>query len=163
MTHRTALMITGAIAAIFSLANVSVSEDRQCVPAALHGATVFIPVYSHISHGDRLRPFNLALTVSLRNTDAENPVTITKAEYYNEKGKLIRNLIPGALALLPLHSFEYRVKESDVAGGSGGSVIVKWTSERPASPLLAESIMIGTSSAQGISFTSEGRITSFEP
>lgn len=145
------------------LGPIEVKAEERCVPASLRGATIFLPVYSHISHGDKLRPFNLAVTISLRNTDAATPVTITGAEYYDANGKLIRNLVPNPVALMPLHSIEYKIKESDVAGGSGGSVVLKWSSQKPASPLLAESIMIGTSSAQGLSYSSRGQITAFEP
>jgi len=51
---------------------------------------------------------------------------------------------------------EYIVAQTDVSGGSGANFLVRWTSEAPASPLLVEAVMIGTSAQQGISFTSRG-------
>ena len=110
-----------------------------------------------------MRPFNLAVTVSLRNSDSSVPVTISRAEYFDAQGKLVRNLLAGPIALMPLHSSELKIRESEIGGGSGGSIIVKWSSQSPASPLLVEAIMIGTISSQGISFSSRGQITSFEP
>jgi len=141
----------------------SLALEHRCIPAELRGATVYVPVYSHIYHGDRLRPFNLAVTVSLRNTDSRSPITISRVDYYDTNGRFIRNLLAGPFALMPLHSSEYKIKESDTAGGSGGSVLIQWSSEKPVSPLLAESVMIGASSAQGISYSSRGQIIEFEP
>ncbi len=41
------------------------------------GQTIYVPVYSHIYHNNRQEIFNLAATLSIRNTDLEQPIIIT--------------------------------------------------------------------------------------
>ena len=41
------------------------------------GQTVYVPIYSHIYSGLKGRPFELAATLSIRNTDPQSPITIT--------------------------------------------------------------------------------------
>jgi len=52
----------------------------------------------------------------------------------------------------------YIIPERDKSGGSGANFIVAWKSKTPVNPPIIESIMIGTQSQQGISFTSRGRV-----
>lgn len=47
--------------------------------------------------------------------------------------------------------------ESDRVGGSRANFIVKWKSEHIVNVPIIESVMIGTSSQVGISFTSRGQ------
>jgi hypothetical protein len=61
------------------------------------------------------------------------------------------------LTLNPLESLRYVIPESDKSGGSGANFIVEWHSDRPVNKPIIESIMIGTKSGQGISFTSRGQ------
>jgi hypothetical protein len=50
------------------------------------------------------------------------------------------------------------VHESDKSGGSGASFLVEWESEKPVSPPIIETVMIGAQTQQGISFTSRGQV-----
>ena len=122
------------------------------------GQTIYIPVYSHIYGGDKERPFDLAATLSIRNTDPNYPITIIAVDYYDSKGKLLRKYMQGPLRLNALSTIRYVVLESDKAGGSGANFIVKWKSEHIVNVPIIESVMIGTSAQQGISFTSRGQV-----
>jgi hypothetical protein len=57
-----------------------------------------------------------------------------------------------------LAAVEFFVKESDTSGGISASFLVEWLSEKPATSPVVESVMVGTASAQGISFTCPGRV-----
>jgi hypothetical protein len=50
------------------------------------------------------------------------------------------------------------VKESDTRGGVSASFLVEWVAEQSVSAPLVESVMIGTASTQGVSFTCPGRV-----
>ena len=50
-----------------------------------------------------------------------------------------------------------RIKEFFV-GGNGANFMVEWKSDKFVNPPVVESIMIGTKSTQGVSFTSRGRV-----
>jgi Protein of unknown function (DUF3124) len=122
------------------------------------GQTLQIPVYSHVYTADNAEPLNLAATVFVRNTDADRPIVLTRVDYFDSGGKLIRGFVPKPLMIGPMASVDFFVKESDVTGGASPSFVVEWVStESPTDPIV-ESVMIGTSGTQGISFTSPGRV-----
>jgi hypothetical protein len=121
------------------------------------GQTVYVPSYSHIFGGNRDRPIYLAVTLSIRNTDAKHTITVTGADYYGESGKVLQNYIKQPLRLEALASTQFFVPASHKTGGAGANFIVKWESDSQVNPPIIESIMIGTQNQQGISFTSLGQ------
>ena len=123
-----------------------------------HGQALDVPAYSHIYSGDREKPFLLAVTLSIRNTDPAQNITVTRVDYYDTKGARIKAYIDGPILLKPMEATRYVVAENDTAGGSGASFMVAWASGKPVNQPIVESIMIGTQSQQGISFTSRGQV-----
>lgn len=119
--------------------------------------TVYVPAYSHVFSGDRGYSFNLAVTLVIRNTDPKAPVTVTAVEYYDDHGKLVRRLITKPMALAPMASASFFIKESDTSGGIGANFIVRWHAEREVNAPIIESVMIGARGGQGISFISPGQ------
>jgi len=121
------------------------------------GQTIYVPAYSHIYSGDREMPFLLTVTLSIRNIDPTHPINITHVNYYDTKGKVIKSFLDKPVILSPLESIRYVIPENDKAGGSGANFLVEWKSDKLVNPPIVESIMIGTQSQQGISFTSRGQ------
>lgn len=146
-----------AVALMALLFGVSSPGPAFCEVRLLKGQTVYVPAYSHIYYGDREQPFYLAVTLSIRNTDMNHPITLTTVDYYDSDGKLLKGYLDKAVHLRPMSSVRYVVKESDKSGGSGASFIVRWRSDAKVSEPLIETVMISTSTQQGISFTSRGR------
>ena len=122
------------------------------------GQTVYVPIYSHIYSGVKGHPFDLAATLSIRNTDPQNPITLVEVKYYDTEGKLIRDYLAAPAQLKALASTRFIITEGDKAGGSGANYLVVWKSRTKVNPPLIESIMIGTQSGQGISFVSRGQV-----
>lgn len=123
--------------------------------------TVFIPAYSSIFHGDLSRDYNLAITLSIHNTDMKNSIVIDTIEYYNTKGEIISSYLKNReIVLKPLETYNMGVKESDKRGGIGANFIVKWHCSGQVNRPLIETIMIATRGQQGISFTSRGETIS---
>ncbi|WP_167321384.1 DUF3124 domain-containing protein [Syntrophobacter fumaroxidans] len=152
------LYVVPLIALIIALAQPASAEVKL-----LRGQTVYVPAYSHIYHGDREVPFYLTVTLSVRNTDPEHPISITAVEYHDNDGKLLTNYLKAAVKLAPMGSIHYIVKESDRSGGAGANFIVRWRSESKVTEPLIESVMISTATQQGISFTSRGQAVRDEP
>jgi hypothetical protein len=144
-----------AAALIAILAGPAASQVRL-----LKGQTVYVPAYSHIYHGDREVPFYLTVTLSVRNTDAAHPITITAVDYFDSDGKKVRSYLEKALEIPPLGSMRYVVKESDKAGGAGAKFLVGWKSNVGVVEPIIEAIMVSTQTQQGISFTSRGKAVS---
>lgn len=121
------------------------------------GQTLYVPVYSHVYTGDRALPFNLAATLGVRNTDPASPVTVTRVDYHDSNGRLVKRFLAGPLTLPPQGSTSFYLKERDTSGGFGAHFIVVWESAREINEPIVESVMIGARSGQGISFVSPAR------
>jgi len=121
------------------------------------GQTCYVPAYSHIYGGNREQPILLAVTLSIRNTDAKNAITITSVEYYGTEGKLLRQYLERAITLNPFGTTRFVLPQKDKTGGSGANFVVKWKAEKPVNSPIIESVMIGVEGQQGISFTSRSQ------
>ena len=142
------------VAAALALGQVPWADEA---PALCKGQTLYVPVYSHIYWGPKARPFDLACTLSIRNVDTREALTLVAVEYYDTHGKKVKSHLDKPLTLAPLGTKEYYIEEKDARGGSGANFIVRWVSERPVNAPIVECIMIGVEGAQGVSFTSRGR------
>lgn len=127
--------------------------------------TVYVPIYSHIYADDRYRdtPFLLTATLSIRNTDPDNELTLTSVRYYDSKGQLLRQYLDKPTSIAPFSSMRFIVPESESKGGSGAKFLVEWTAKTAVSEPIVESVMIGTKMQQGISFISTGRVIKGTP
>ena len=56
-----------------------------------------------------------------------------------------------------METLEYVVAQNDEAGGSGANSLIGWVGDEGEAGPITEAVMIGTSSGQGLSFTSVGR------
>ena len=134
--------------------------DSQVTGKAGKGI-VFVPAYSAILHGDLSKEFNLAITLSIHNTDMKNSIVIDTIDYYNAKGAIIFSYLKNRkIVLKPLETYNMGVEESDKRGGIGANFIVKWSASGQVNRPLIETIMIATRAQQGISFTSRGETIS---
>jgi hypothetical protein len=136
---------------------VSASQADSGIPLSA-GQTVYVPIYSHIYSGLKGRPFNLAATLSIRNTDPKHAITLVSVKFYDSEGKLVKEYLGNLAELKAMASTRYILTEADTGGGSGANFLVKWTSKTKVNPPLIEGVMIGTRSGQGISFVSRGQV-----
>jgi hypothetical protein len=148
---RSAMILTGVLLVLAS----PLPAGSQIV--LLKGQTVYIPAYSQIYYGDSKRAFDLAVTLSIRNTAANERINVLAVDYHDSDGKLIKHYVGKETSVNAMGSIHFVVQESDKAGGPGAHFIVRWQSANKVSPPIMESIMIGTRSQQGISFTSRGQ------
>lgn len=121
------------------------------------GQTLYVPVYSNVFSGPKRLPFQLAATLSIRNTDLSTPFTIRTIDYYDSQGKLVRRYLERPISLGPLASTYVHIEEKDSSGGFGANFIVRWNAERAINTPIIECVMIGATSGQGISFVSPGQ------
>jgi len=121
------------------------------------GQMLYVPAYSHIYSGNNEKTFMLTVTLSIRNIDPENSIVITKADYYETQGHLLKSFVAKPVIIKPFATVRYVIPQRDKSGGSGANFLVNWSSDKPSNPPIVESIMIGTQHQQGISFTSRGR------
>lgn len=122
------------------------------------GQIIYVPVYSHIYHHNRREIFNLAVTLSIRNTDLTNSLIVTSVRYYDSDGKLVKQYLERPIQLDALASYDFFVNRNDNSGGLGANFIVEWVAQTKISEPIVEAVMIGTDYQQGISFISPGRV-----
>ena len=122
------------------------------------GQTIYVPIYSHIYYENRQKYFDLAATLSIRNTDLTSPMIVTAVRYYDTNGKLIRQYIEKPIQLNAIASTDFIVNRNDTSGGSGANFIVEWVAKTEISEPIVEAVMIGSALQQGISWISPGRV-----
>ena len=121
---------------------------------------VYVPVYSDIYHLDGTKRFLLTITVSVRNISLKDSAYILNAVYNDSYGKHLRNFVTKTVLLKPLESIEYVIEDAEDKGGAGASFILEWGGSKYSNQMLIQSIMIGTTGQQGISFTAKGEVIS---
>jgi hypothetical protein len=130
---------------------------EQPVATAL-GETIYVPIYSSIFFHDSKRTIDLAATLSIHNVDPAHPLTITKVDYYDTQGKMIRGYLEKPAVLAPFETRNFVIEKSDTTGGTGANFIVEWRTEQPVITPLVEALMVSLSSNQSISFTSQAKV-----
>ena len=155
------LLNLGVILGVLILLAVPATSARADSHIALSaGQTVYVPIYSHIYSGLKGNPFNLAATLSIRNTDLKHSITLVSVKFYDSEGKLVKEYLDNPAELKAMASTRFILTEGDTTGGSGANFLVKWQSRSKVNPPLIEGVMIGTRSGQGISFVSRGQVIS---
>jgi len=147
-----ALIAAGALVGIAS---------AQSLPASI-GQVLYLPIYSHIYHGDldkQGKPLQTLLSahVSIRNTNSQDPLRIHYARYYDTDGKLVKEFVPSLLVIPPLGTYELFVPRSDVSGGSGANFLISWSAGSSVNPPLVEALHADIQPARTLVFVTAAR------
>jgi hypothetical protein len=124
---------------------------------SLFSGRSYLSVYSDIYDLTDETKHLLTSTVSIRNTSLTDSLFITKADYFNTRGELIRPYLENPVYLTPLETVEIVIHRRDESGGSGANFIFEWASKNPEYEPLFEAVMIWTTGTQGISFVTRGK------
>ncbi len=110
------------------------------------GQILYLPVYSHIWHGDRVFRDNsplktpVSVLVSIRNTNQKTPVRLISARYFNGEGRLLKQYVERPLTIKPLGTYELFVERHESEGGSGANFLLQWESVVPANAPVVEAL-----------------------
>lgn len=110
------------------------------------GQTLYLPVYSHIWHGDRTgaegAPLKIQLSalVSLRNTSLKTPIRIISARYYNTEGRLLNEYLIKPAVIKPMGTIELFVERKESEGGSGANFLIQWDAAVPTNPPMVQAV-----------------------
>lgn len=131
-------------------------------PVLLSGQTLYLPVYSHVYHGDldndgKPRETLVSTHVSVRNTDPQIPIRLVSARYYDTQGKLVRSYVNTQLTIPALSTYELFVPRTDTGGGSGANFLIVWTAETPANPPIVEALHADIREARTLMFVTTGQ------
>ena len=151
-------LLTAAFAALV----LAGPAAAQTVPALSSGQVLYLPIYSHIYHGDQDRHGRPSQTlvsthVSIRNTDPQVPLRILYARYYDTEGKLVREFLRAPLTVPPLGTHELFVPRGDVSGGSGANFLIAWAAGEAANQPLVEALHADVQAARTLIFVTTAR------
>lgn len=123
----------------------------------LMGQSVYVPIYSSLYSEYEDKLFHMTAILSIRNISPKNSITISKVDYFDTNGKLLKSFINQQFTLGAMSSKDFVIPQSDLSGGTGANFIVTWGSERPISIPIIEAVMIGSIGTKGFSFSSRGK------
>jgi len=150
---------------LFSLALLVLSSgiaSGQTPPGRSLGQNLYLPIYSHIWHGEMDRngqPMKtlVSVSVSIRNTDPVKSIRVASAQYYDTDGRKLREYVTSPKTLGPMGTYELFVPRSDDSGGSGANFVISWKSDTPASPPVVEGFHANLLVGRSIAFTTSAR------
>jgi hypothetical protein len=153
------IITAAAVSCSCLLAPAAIADE---IVQASTGQSVYLPVYSHLWHGNlsaKGQPeiLQLSALISIRNTDPANPIRVISARYYDTAGKLLREFNPSPKALAPLGTLELFVERREAEGGSGANFVIRWQSDAPVSQPVIEAIHADLNSVRTASFVTIGR------
>lgn len=120
--------------------------------------TIYVPIYRTFYHGysSSKEAYGLTVTACLRNPDPKQAIVISAIDHYDSHGNLVKKFVIEPTTLKPWSSTEISILP-DGTGDYGANLIVRWKSEQPANPPLAEVMMVGQVLNRGASFLTKGQ------
>ena len=128
------------------------------------GQTLYLPIYSHIWHGDRGsdsgEPMKspMSALVSIRNTSLVTPIRVTSARYYSTDGKLLKEFIASPRTVSPMGTFELFIEKKESEGGSGANFVIQWEAAALVNPPVVEAVHIDNQAGRPYSFITGARV-----
>ncbi len=127
--------------------------------------TIYVPVYSNIiirkrailKHKEANVHFNLSVNVSVHNTDPHTSITLTRGDYYDTEGNMLKQFVTEPIVVKPMASTFFFVEQRDTKGGPGANFIISWHADRLVNEPIVEGVTFGASGNHTASFISEGR------
>ena len=123
---------------------------------SLQLGTSYLSVYAEIYSQTEKRTHKLTATVSLRNINPTDTLFISRADYYNTHGELVRSYTNEVVYIAPMETLEIVINEKDTEGGTGANFLFDWLVPQGTHEPYFEAVMISTSGQQGLSFSTRG-------
>ncbi|WP_424961754.1 DUF3124 domain-containing protein [Ekhidna sp.] len=137
------------------LANLEV-EDPLRKSEMAYEDIIYVPIYSDIYMDANNQKTLLAATLSIRNTSYADSIFISKIDYFNTNGTLVRKYLSNQISLPPMATINYVIEREDDTGGTGANFIVKLSARNTEVKPLIQAVMIGQSGNKGFSFATDG-------
>jgi hypothetical protein len=118
--------------------------------------TFYIPIYSDIYLDVQNQKTLLAATLSIRNTSYADSLFITKIDYFNTTGELVRSYIENSISIAPMGTINYVIEKDDDTGGSGANFIVVINAKNKNVKPLIQAVMMGITGNKAFSFSTDG-------
>ncbi|NHF61006.1 DUF3124 domain-containing protein [Flavobacteriaceae bacterium TP-CH-4] len=118
--------------------------------------TVYVPIYSDIYVDAVNQHTLLAATLSIRNTSFQDSLFVSKIDYYDTDGTLVKSFIDNTISIKPMATINYVIERENELGGTGANFIVVMSAKQPDIEPLVQAIMIGENGNKGFAFATDG-------
>lgn len=142
--------------------SASATALAQTALPLTNGQTLYLPIYSHLYHGDpdssgKPQEVLVSAHVSIRNTDNRTPLKVISARYFDTEGRMLKEYVPQAQTVAPMGTLELFVPYKDVSGGSGANFVITWTAETRINPPLVEALHSDIRASRALVFVTAAR------
>jgi len=117
---------------------------------------VYVPIYSDLYIDNQNQKNLLAATLSIRNTSYDDSLFVSKIDYYNTDGQLVKKFLEKSISLSPMASLNYVIEKDDDTGGNGANFIVEMSSKNNNVSPLIQAVMVGQNGNKAFSFVTDG-------
>ena len=93
---------------------------------------------------------------SIFNEYEFNNYDVSKIDYFDSNGSLVRSYIKKPIGIAPMGTVNYVIEKNDDTGGSGANFIVALNAKNKNVRPLIQAIMIGEYSNKGFAFSTDG-------
>jgi hypothetical protein len=139
------------------LAAVALAGDAVAAETP-SGELIYVPAYPSILYEEGNRTLQLDTTLSIHNVNPDRKITITRVDYYNADGKLVKKYLAKPQTLNPLQTQNFVVEKIKAVSGVGANFLVEWQASQEVNSPIVETLMMNASSNLGVSFSSTGRV-----
>lgn len=163
--RKTNKFLAGSIVSLILLFALPIQAQER--PATSKSQLVYLPVYSHIYHGNyaasgKAEKLLLSALVSIRNADPKRPIRVTSARYFNTEGKMLREFVPTPKVVPAFGTLELFVERHDESGGSGANFAISWDADSPVNTPVVEAVHVFIDYTRSVIFTTSGKAISAE-
>ncbi len=116
---------------------------------------VYVPIYSDIYVDSQNQRNLLSATLSIRNTSFNDSLFISKIDYFNTGGQIVRSYLQKTISLPPMATINYVIEEHDEVGGPGANFIVELSSRNSKTKPIIQAVMIGQLGNKAFSFVTD--------
>ncbi len=117
---------------------------------------IYVPIYSDIYADQQNQKVLLAATLSIRNTSHSDSLFISKIDYFNTHGELVRQYIENLISLPPMATVNYVIEKEDDTGGTGANFIVELSSRNKNVKPIIQAVMVSHTGNKGFTFLTDG-------
>ncbi|MFT3679590.1 MAG: DUF3124 domain-containing protein [Ferruginibacter sp.] len=114
---------------------------------------VYVPVHSNTYAQKKYSPQHLKAVLTIRNTSLKDSLYVSKVEYYDKQGNILKQQLDSAIVIKPMSTFEIIAKQQDHKGNLD-NFIVQWHTEKTIINPVIQAVMYDASNR--ILFSNDG-------
>lgn len=117
----------------------------------------YLSIYSQIDNSKQQTIYKFTPTVSLQNTSEKDTIYLSKVNYYDANGKLLKKYLKKPIYISPLETLNIHIEEFDVFDITGSKFIFDWKTPKDCPEPIFEGLMSSTIDAQNLIFTTKAK------